>query len=154
MELGIIIAIIILGILLCVWNGHKFGTNKKTCLTAIRKQPNVDSFNDSIAQAKAIGKAIYNRAFILGNPSLSANFKGYKKTYHFSAFDSEDYRTEKTEAFLQGNSVDLIKFCRLCHSNGISIRLRQIGLKDTGHPKTEKNKFVSKPEPTLFLKNE
>ena len=152
---NIIIIAILLGVaVLIAWAGYRSGLKRRNCICSILRNPNVDSNDDSIEQARMIGRAIEQRALVLGNPGLSTARKIGEKTRHYYAFGGiEEFKTDNAEAFMKGNCVNLIRFCRVCHSYGISIRLRQIGLKDAENPTKPSDTFISRPEATLFLKN-
>lgn len=154
-ETIIIITLIIAGTVCFGWLGYKAGMDRKNGLVSFRTDPNVESNNDSVIQARMIGKSIAWRATLLNNPALSTRQKVAGRTFNFFAFDyTKELKTDNTMAFLKGNSINLIRFCRMCHSCGVSIRLRQIGLKYTEKEKKPGFRFVSRPEATLFLKNQ
>lgn len=104
-----------------------------------------------MAQAKTIGQAIKSRATVLGCSNLSYTFKGFKKTHVAHAFDPiGDSGNKNTEAVLKGESVDMIRFIRICHSYGINIRLFQIGEKLPENIKDVKDLFYTNPSSNLY----
>lgn len=154
-EIIIVITLIIVGAVCIARAGYKNGIERINGQFALRTNPNVDSNDDSIEQARMIGKAISWRAALLHNLSLSIRCKRFDGKYFNSfAFDyDEEFKTDKTIAFLEGKHINLIKFCRLCHSHGVRIELHQIGLENTEDKSKKGKTFISRPEATLFLKN-
>ena len=153
-EIIIVITLILTGAVYCARSGYKDGVKRKNTLFSLRANPNVDSNDDSIEQARMIGRAIEQRAAILNNSALSTRRKlADGKHFNSFAFDNEEFKTDKTSAFLEGKDINLIKFCRLCHSHGVRIELHQIGLENTENKSKKGKTFISRPEATLFLKN-
>lgn len=112
---------------------------------------NVECFQDSIVQAKAIGNAIKTRSALLGSSNLSYTFKGFKKVHVAHAFDPVgDSGNKNTDAVLKGESAQLIQFIRICHSYGINIRLFQIGEKLPEDVKNVKDLFYTTPDSDLY----
>ena len=127
-EIIIITILIIVGAIYFARAGYKAGMDRRNGIASFRTNPNVEAHNDSIIQAKKIGISIAWRAALLNNPTLSTRHKVAGRTFNFFAFDyTKELKTDNTTAFLKGNSIILIRFCRMCHSFGVSIKLRQIG---------------------------
>ena len=131
--------------------GYWLGKRQVLKAKQITFNRNVDCFQDAIVQAKAIGKAIKFRAMLLGSDSLSYTFKGFKKIHVAYAFDPKgDSGNKNTDAVIKGESSQLIRLIRICHSYGINIRLFQIGEKLPENIKNVKGLFYTKPESDLY----
>lgn len=142
----------LVGCILSAIFGFFYGKKLYKKAVEIKSNPLVAANNNSIKQAQMIGKAIKSRAEILGSRNLSYKFNDGRKSYTFYIMDKENVASGfRTKAFLKGDCINLIKFIRMCHSNGYSVLLRQIGEKIEMANKSNEDVYISKPDVDLFV---
>lgn len=148
---------IILGclVMLFAWMGYKAGVDERKNILFIQEHPHVFSSTDTLEQAMDIGCAIKARASILRNSALQKKEKIGGKSFSNFAMDNQGPgKNKRTEALLNGNCINLIRFIRTCHANGIHIALRQTGMKENFEIGNNKKTYISKPNFKIFLKEE